>query len=132
MEDQFDGLFLTCLEKVGGYNNFFNALFGFFLRKTDFYKSLKTSRTYIDDNFDKWHKEYEAKVAKGKKKLVIHSSKEKKTPLIDLDDTTDELQKDHIMPSKEHGANKEKYSWSQQDIKEIQITFKVPPTIKGK
>ena len=35
--EQFDGLFMTALQKAEGINNFFDAFFGFMLRKTDFY-----------------------------------------------------------------------------------------------
>jgi hypothetical protein len=35
--EQFDGLFMTALQQAKGINNFFDAMFGFMLRKTDFY-----------------------------------------------------------------------------------------------
>jgi hypothetical protein len=35
--EQFDGLFMTALQKSEGINNFFDAFFGFLFRKTDYY-----------------------------------------------------------------------------------------------
>lgn len=39
MEDseQFDGLYMTILQKGQGINNFFESLFSFMYRKTDFF-----------------------------------------------------------------------------------------------
>lgn len=35
--EQFDGLFMTVLQKSEGIDNFFDAFFGFLNRKTDLY-----------------------------------------------------------------------------------------------
>ena len=37
MTAQFDGLFMTGVQQAQGIDNFFDNLFGFFARKTDFY-----------------------------------------------------------------------------------------------
>jgi len=37
--EQFDGLFMTALQKAEGINNFFDSLFGFLYRKSDFFSS---------------------------------------------------------------------------------------------
>jgi hypothetical protein len=39
MEDpeQFDGLYMTILQKGQGINNFFDSFYGFLYRKTDFF-----------------------------------------------------------------------------------------------
>ena len=36
-EDQFYGLLMTCLQKGGGITNFFDSIFGFLERKSDFF-----------------------------------------------------------------------------------------------
>ncbi|MCQ2821518.1 MAG: NudC domain-containing protein [archaeon] len=48
------------------------------------------------------------------------------------EDDEDKLQEGHIMPNKEKGSDKEKYSWGQMDIKEITITVPVPNGTRGK
>lgn len=37
--EQLDGLFMTALQKAEGIDNFFNAAFGFLLRKSDFFSN---------------------------------------------------------------------------------------------
>ena len=36
-EAQFDGLLMTVLQRGGGISNYFDAVFGFLYRKTDFF-----------------------------------------------------------------------------------------------
>lgn len=35
--EQFDGLLMTCLQQGGGITNFFDSIFGFLQRKSDFF-----------------------------------------------------------------------------------------------
>ena len=35
--EQFDGLYMQILQKGQGINNFFDSMFGFFYRKSDFF-----------------------------------------------------------------------------------------------
>jgi len=37
MSDKFDGLFMTGVQQSQGIDNFFDNLFSFFARKTDFF-----------------------------------------------------------------------------------------------
>jgi len=37
--EQFDGLFMTAMQRSEGINNFFDSVFGFLLRKSDFFSS---------------------------------------------------------------------------------------------
>jgi hypothetical protein len=48
MEDseQFDGLYMTILQKGQGINNFFESLFSFMYRKTDFFADESKIYTY--------------------------------------------------------------------------------------
>ena len=48
------------------------------------------------------------------------------------EDDDDKLQEGHIMPNKEKGSDKEKYSWGQMDIKEITINVPVPSSTRGR
>lgn len=36
-QEQFDGLYMTILQKGGGIEKFFDSMYGFFYRKTDFF-----------------------------------------------------------------------------------------------
>ncbi|MCQ2821517.1 MAG: hypothetical protein MJ252_30025 [archaeon] len=36
-EAQFDGLLMTVLQRGGGISNYFDSVFGFLFRKTDFF-----------------------------------------------------------------------------------------------
>ena len=36
-EEQFDGLFINVLQNAKGIDNFFDCMFSFFRRKTDFF-----------------------------------------------------------------------------------------------
>lgn len=36
-EGQFDGILMTVIQQGGGVNNYFDAVFGFLHRKTDFF-----------------------------------------------------------------------------------------------
>jgi hypothetical protein len=37
--DQLDGLYMTAMQKCQGIDNFFDTVFGFLLRKSDFFSN---------------------------------------------------------------------------------------------
>ena len=180
---QFDGLLLTCLQQSGGITGFFDSIFGFLERKSDFFQDEKGSRNYVDMYYNKWIKKYQEKKEKEKKirqrreeeerrreeeekakkkpkeastatvkeitpeeyerKMKEEAEKKKqqeagvakkeeKKKDDKKEDDGDKLKEGHIMPNKEKGADLEKYSWGQMDIKEITINFRVPEATRGK
>lgn len=51
-DERFDGLFLNAVQQSQGIDNFFNNLFGFMRRKTDFYQAEDMSRDKIMQHFE--------------------------------------------------------------------------------
>ena len=65
--EQFDGLLMTCLQQGGGITNFFDSIFGFLERKSDFFANEKQSKSYVDVHYNKWLRRYEEKKEREKK-----------------------------------------------------------------
>jgi len=65
---------MTALQKSQGIDNFFNSLFGFMSRKTDFFADQKNSWAYVDTNYKRWLKKFDDKkekeAAKKKRKMM--------------------------------------------------------------
>ena len=56
-EDQrFDGLFMSAIQQAQGINNFYDAMFSFMRRKTDFYSQDTSSFDTVKNSFEK-HRE---------------------------------------------------------------------------
>jgi len=51
-EERFDGIFMNIVQQASGIDNFFDSLFGFMQRKTDFYTNPDTGRLMISKHFD--------------------------------------------------------------------------------
>jgi hypothetical protein len=53
-EDQrFDGLFMSAIQQAQGINNFYDAMFSFMRRKTDFFSQDDSSFETVKNNFEK-------------------------------------------------------------------------------
>ena len=72
--DEFDGLLMTVIQKAKGIDNYFDAVFGFLFRKTDFFTNVSKSREIIETQFKKYVQKYEDKMEREKK---IKERKEK-------------------------------------------------------
>jgi hypothetical protein len=46
-EERFDGLFMTAIQQSQGIDNFFNNLFSFMRRKTDFFTLADKSKAIV-------------------------------------------------------------------------------------
>ena len=53
MSEQFDGLFMTAVQQSQGIENFFDNMFGFFGRKTDFYSQDSRALTMVNQYLTK-------------------------------------------------------------------------------
>lgn len=53
MADKFDGLFMTAVQQAQGIENFFDALFGFFGRKTDLFEKEDVAKHMVNSNLTK-------------------------------------------------------------------------------
>ena len=52
--EEFDGLLMTVIQKARGIDNYFDAVFGFLYRKTDFFTNATKSREILDVQFNKY------------------------------------------------------------------------------
>lgn len=97
-------------------------------RKQPTQASSATVKEITPEEYERRQKESANKDKKPQEpaKAPAPASKDKK------EDDEDKLQEGHVMPNKEKGADKEKYSWGQMDIKEITITVPVPSNIRGR
>jgi hypothetical protein len=177
MEDteQFDGLFMTALQKGQGIQNFFDSFFGFLYRKTDFYADKERSFEYVESNYRRYMKKFEEKKEKEEKKKkreaeeklkekektatvkeitqeeferrkaaeeLAQSQKQNNSDKMQVDyevksETKEEKEEDKIAegkikPGPGNGGILDKYSWTQHDIKEINISIPIPSNIRGK
>jgi len=67
-DDAFDGTLMGIVQRTGGIDGFFDAMFGFLRRKTDFYANQKEAEGIIVKHSHEQFKKYAAK-KKVKKKL---------------------------------------------------------------
>ena len=74
VNDEYDGLLMTVIQKAGGIDNYFDAVFGFLFRKTDFFTNEVKSREIMEVQFKKYVTKYQDKVEREKK---IKERKEK-------------------------------------------------------
>ena len=72
--DEYDGLLMTVIQKAGGIDNYFDAVFGFLFRKTDFFTNEVKSREIMEVQFKKYITKYKDKLEREKK---IKERKEK-------------------------------------------------------
>jgi len=59
-EEQFDGLFYNILQNSKGIDNFFDSMFSFFRRKTDFYLNPEESKNKIQEKYEKHRAKFQA------------------------------------------------------------------------
>ncbi len=72
--EEYDGLLMTVIQKAGGIDNYFDAVFGFLFRKTDFFTNEVKSREIMEVQFKKYLTKYQDKLEREKK---IKERKEK-------------------------------------------------------
>lgn len=57
-DEKFDGLFMTAIQQSEGIDNFFNNMFSFMRRKTDFFTLADKSKNIVNQALEKHLKEY--------------------------------------------------------------------------
>ena len=67
-DERFDGLFMSAIQQAQGIENFYDAMFSFMRRKTDFFSNQTSSYNTVKNNFEKHMKLYDADTKK--KELV--------------------------------------------------------------
>lgn len=66
MSDKFDGLFMTGVQQAQGIDNYFDALFSFFARKTDFFSQEDRAMTTVNQYLTKHIGEFKQNLAAQK------------------------------------------------------------------
>jgi flagellar biosynthesis GTPase FlhF len=81
-EERFDGLFMTALQQTQGIENFFNGLFSFMRRKTDFFTLSDKSKTIVlealEKNLSQWNDDKQREAALKAKQEAERKAKEAK------------------------------------------------------
>ena len=65
--EQFDGLLMTIIQKSGGIQNYFDAVYGFLYRKTDFFADEARSKNFVDVGYNVWLNKYKEKAEREEK-----------------------------------------------------------------
>ena len=65
--EQFDGLLMTIIQKAGGIQNYFDAVYGFLYRKTDFFADESRSKNFVDVGYNVWLNKYKEKAEREEK-----------------------------------------------------------------
>ena len=65
--EQFDGLLMTIIQKAGGIQNYFDAVYGFLYRKTDFFADEARSKNFVDVGYNVWLNKYKEKAEREEK-----------------------------------------------------------------
>lgn len=155
MEEKFDGILYQMVSQTQGYEGFFDTVFSFLKRKTDFFSDFKKAEAVIA-NAGKKHIEAYAKDAKEKqgkeqeekkrqddreKKLKEETAKkvaeenEKRQKIAELskqnipEQTEISAEKkevsEKVIPNSGNGSKTEKYIWT-QTLEEIQANVFIP------
>ena len=65
--EEFDGLLMTVIQKARGIDNYFDAVFGFLFRKTDFFSNAEKSHEILEVQFKKYLNKYKDKIEREQK-----------------------------------------------------------------
>ena len=57
-DERFDGLFMSAIQQAQGIENFYDSMFSFMRRKTDFFSNEQSSFQTVANNFEKHKKLY--------------------------------------------------------------------------
>jgi hypothetical protein len=159
MENKFDGLLSQMLTSSKGYEGFFDEVFGFLRRKTDFYQNAKEAEKICflaaDKNLKLFAKEKESQQQKQKeeeerkkqraqtsvKKDPVPEQPQKKEPLEEkpipvenLENSSkdeNKVEEGKTMPNKGNGSSTATYIWT-QTLEEIMINIPLPSDTKSK
>lgn len=152
MEHKYDGLLYQMVQESQGYEGFFDSVFGFLRRKTDFFSVPQKAEEVIAKAGEKHikimkeKKEQEAREADKTKKPepkkqepapkvepqlkteVIKQSEPKKTENIE---SPDEEKSDKLLPNKGNGSQTDNYIWT-QTLEEVNVTVPLEGNIRAK
>lgn len=118
--EEFDGLLMTLIQKARGIDNYFDAVFGFLFRKTDFFTNATQSQKAVEVQFKKYlqryedKKEREKKIEERKKKEDAALSKPAESSSAEVKEVTPE---EYLKRKKEEDARRLKQEKEMDDIR---------------
>lgn len=101
-DERFDGLFMSAIQQAQGIENFYDAMFSFMRRKTDFFSNETSSFQTVANNFEK-HKNLYGEDTKRQalikqkqdeeraKRTAAEAAKKKPTPTVSDGATVEEI-----------------------------------------
>jgi len=147
-DDAFDGTLMGIVQRTGGIDGFFDAMFGFLRRKTDFYANQKEAEGIIVKHSHEQFKKYAAKkkseeeAARKKKdkedmkkkyeQPMEREHREPPRPPKQPSDSTEEGKKEEKeerrgLPG--NGGSTDKYTWT-QTLEELHVYILVHKDLK--
>ncbi|KAE9554016.1 hypothetical protein FO519_002776 [Halicephalobus sp. NKZ332] len=144
--EKFDGILLSLLGNLdGGIDDFFDLIFNFLSRKSDYFTGMDTSvsRKKVLDAYERYSKEADKEITEEeaeafeKKKLEESKPKEEAKPSIsEASNADDEEEKEEdkgkLKPNSGNGYDHEHYQWT-QTLAEIEMRVPMNATfpLKG-
>ena len=96
-DERFDGLFMSAIQQAQGIENFYDSMFSFMRRKTDFFSNEDSSFNTVKTNFEKHQKLYKEdtkrqelikKKQDEEKAKVLAAQAAKAKPVVNTDGAT--------------------------------------------
>lgn len=157
MENKYDGLLLQMVQESRGYEGFFDSIFGFLRRKTDFFSVPQKAEQVIASMGEKHIKlmkeEKEQKAKESEKTKKENPKKEevpqktnkkeeqkvttpvetKKTDLPESkpEESKSEEKSDKLAPNKGNGSQTENYLWT-QTLEEVNVVIPLGEKLRAK
>ena len=103
--EEFDGLLMTVIQKARGIDNYFDAVFGFLFRKTDFFSNEVKSREIMDIQFKKYLNKYQDKIERERK---IKERKEKEQAALNKPTEASSATVKELTPEEEKEMDKQR------------------------
>lgn len=155
-QEKFDGILYTMVQNAGGYEGFFDIVFGFLSRKTDFFQNVKKAEEVLAAAGIKFIKQSQEKKSKetpanAKKKEEFKTEvkkqetaapevkKEVKTEAKVVDSQKQEEKKEEakttedgkLLPNSGNGSQTDSYKWT-QTLNEVQISIPIPSHLRSR
>lgn len=129
-EQKFDGIFMNIVQQSKGIDNFFNHLFGFLRRKTDYFTNESLAKTKVNDimlaHFERFKEEQERqKQVEAKKKEEEEKKKQEamKQQTLESTATVEEVTEEEAakIEAAQQQPKTEEVKEEKQEVKEVEM-----------